>query len=532
MQIHTEQEWQFAATDLAGTRAWLAAQPRATSERRLAALPSRHLHDTYYDSADWMIYRAGFALRLRRSGDETSGGARNEVTLKSLRASAGVMTRRTEISSPVAVADLNAVVASSDEIAMRIRELVGTRALIPLFHAYTHREALHLLEADSELPLAEIALDETSLETPLGTTRLLRVEVECINAEPAALGPWVARFHEACRLQPVKTSKFRAGLDSAGLDPDQPIDLGSLEISAAQDFTLTQLAQLRRYFVRLLELEPRVRADSAGAVHEMRVAARHLDVLLQSWRGRGPDWATRERRTLRLLVRSLGAIRDREVQAAHLQHALATLDDADRAAVQPVLGRLRQQRREMRERLLHTLDSERLRFWIDNWRDRLAGNTGNGTGPSVATGAVAHELVREQARKLRKRARRIGKDSAAEEFHEVRIRAKRLRYTLDAFEPLYGEAGRAFMRALGKLQDILGEFHDASVREVQFAALANDAAPLPSSASFVMGRLAERDRRACQKCQRKFSKAYSRVRGRRWRALDDLMQSQSMPEMP
>jgi CHAD domain-containing protein len=101
---------------------------------------------------------------------------------------------------------------------------------------------------------------------------------------------------------------------------------------------------------------------------------------------------------------------------------------------------------------------------------------------------------------------------------------------LDAFEPLYGETGRAYTRALGKLQDVLGDLHDAAVRQEHFAGLVNVSPPLPSSAGFVMGRLAERDRLAYDRCQRKFSKTYSRIRGRRWRALAELMQSQSQPE--
>jgi triphosphatase len=528
MNRHTEIEWQFAASDLAAARNWLASLPQGHSERRCSRQPTLQIHDTYYDSSDWMIYRAGFALRLRHASEGAAGVRETELTLKSLRAPVGGIARRTEISASMASADIGTILASAEPIAEQIRALVGTRLLSPLFHARTRRERLRLLEADSELPLAEIDLDQISIETPAGEAeQLTRVEVECIHAEPAALEPWVNGLRDGARLQPVQLSKFRTGISAAGLDPEKRPDLGSVEISASQSFDATQLAQLRRYFAMLLESEPRVRADVPNAVHQMRVAARHLDVLLRSWRRRGPAWATRERRSLRMLVRSLGAVRDRDVQIAHLDASLAPLAEEEQLALRPMLERLQEQRHEMRGRLLHTLDSERVRLWVEGWKERLVSEVAGSSAPPAATGAVARDLVREQARKLRKRAERIHAGARPEEFHEVRIRAKRLRYTLDAFEQLYGDAGRAYGRALGKLQDILGAYNDAAVREQHFAALANDAQQLPSATYFAMGRLVERDARAFERCQRKFSKAYARIRGRRWRALADAMRSQA-----
>jgi len=528
MNRHTELEWQFAATDLGAARAWLAGLPQGHSERRCTRQPSLQIQDIYYDSSDWMIYRAGFKLRLRHASEDAADAGETELTLKALRAPVKGIARRTEITAPMANSDIGTMLNSGEPIAEHIRALVGTRLLSPLFKAHTRRERLRLLEADSELPLAEIDLDETFIETPTGEAeQLTRVEVECIHAEPAALVPWVEGLRDGARLQPARLSKFRTGIAAAGLDPEKRPDLGSLGISASQSFHATQLAQLRRYFALLLESEPRVRADAVDAVHQMRVAARHLDVLLRSWRQRGPAWAVRERRALRMLVRSLGAVRDRDVQIAHLEASFATLAGDEQLALRPMLERLQEQRRDMRGRLLHTLDSERVRLWVDGWKERLVGEHADSSAPPAATGAVARELVREQARKLRKRAARIRAGSDPDEYHEVRIRAKRLRYTLDAFEELYGEAGRAFGRALGKLQDILGAFNDATVRAQHFAALANDAQQLPSVTSFAMGRLVERDVRAFDRCQRKFSQAYARIRGRRWRALADVMRSQA-----
>jgi inorganic triphosphatase YgiF len=102
MNHHTEQEWQFTARDLDSARSWLAAQPHDASVRRLASRPTLTMRDTYYDSPDWMIFRAGFALRVReaREADDTGIGE-TEVTLKSLHRAHHGIARRTEISESI-----------------------------------------------------------------------------------------------------------------------------------------------------------------------------------------------------------------------------------------------------------------------------------------------------------------------------------------------------------------------------------------------------------------------------------------------
>ena len=105
----------------------------------------------------------------------------------------------------------------------------------------------------------------------------------------------------------------------------------------------------------------------------------------------------------------------------------------------------------------------------------------------------------------------------------MRIRAKRLRYTLDAFATLYGEAAHSYVQALGKLQTVLGDYHDSTVREQRFMELVTGSPRLPSATSFFVGRLVERDAQALERCRRKFDKAYGRLRRGRWRELNGNM---------
>lgn len=535
MNRHTEEEWQFAARELEPARLWLATQSQEISERRCAPQPTLTVQDTYYDSADWMIFRAGFALRVRRA--RLAGAAddgETEITLKSLQHASkngvnGGLARRTEMSEQIGRADLDTVLARDAGIGGRIREIIGGRTLNPLFQARTRRERQHLLEADSDLPLAEVDLDETSIEAPSGQSReLRRVEIECIHADPGALSPWVDQLREAAQLEPVEASKFRAGLEVAGLVPFEPSGLGSTAITASQPFADAQLAILRRYFASVQEKEGAARLGSAAAVHEMRVAARHLDVLLRAFRGFGPTWAVASRPRIRALVKSLGAVRDTDVQLAFLDKTLESLGAEERAALAPLRERLVVKQATARGRLLQALDSPATQAWLQNWRHHLSAATpGTARAQRNKTILVARTLIREQARALRKRARRLDEKSGPEAYHEVRIRTKRLRYTLDAFSSLFGEAAQAFAGALARLQTVLGEYHDSRVREQRFAELVASAPRLPPATTFLVGRLVERDVQASERFRKQFSRAYRRVRRRRWRELTSVMKREA-----
>jgi CHAD domain-containing protein len=405
---------------------------------------------------------------------------------------------------------------------------VGARPLAPLFHAHTRRERQQLLEADTDLPLAEVDLDHTSFETPGGATReLTRIEVECLNADAAVLAPWVDELRMAAQLEPANESKFRAGLSVAGLEPASAWQAPRRALEAAMPVDAALMGVLGRYFAVTLACESQVRLGSQEGVHQMRVAARHLDVLVKSFAKYAPPWAVRSRRIVRMLIKRLGAVRDCDVQLAYLD-GVSIDSPLARAAMDTLRALMATDHDRARRELLDFFDAADTRKWIADWRREFdAGTQLPATSPRMTTAAVAQDLIRTQARKLRKRADRIDAHSSPDDYHEVRIRAKRLRYTLDAFAGLYGEAAEEYLQALARFQTVLGDFHDAHVRAEHFTALARG--EVPAAASFAMGRLVERDVGAFDTCRDRFPKAYRRIRRRRWRALQNVMRHLAEP---
>jgi CHAD domain-containing protein len=72
----------------------------------------------------------------------------------------------------------------------------------------------------------------------------------------------------------------------------------------------------------------------------------------------------------------------------------------------------------------------------------------------------------------------LAKEDAVEELHEMRIAAKRLRYSLELFRDLYSKAGERQLDRVKQLQEELGHIHDIDVRvgliEQELLALAHE----------------------------------------------------------
>ena len=58
----------------------------------------------------------------------------------------------------------------------------------------------------------------------------------------------------------------------------------------------------------------------------------------------------------------------------------------------------------------------------------------------------------------------VSDETATEELHDLRIAAKRLRYTLELFRTVFGEVGERQIERVKAIQEELGNLHDADVR--------------------------------------------------------------------
>jgi triphosphatase len=506
-----EQEWQFTASAPEAIHAWLRreALPSGDVEER----PAVELLDTYYDTPDWMIHRAGYALRIRRAGNT------HEATLKSLRSDgAAPFVDRREISEPLPEADPRLLSSAKGDVGARVRALAGPRPLAPLFEVRTQRE-LYALRADGT-DAAEIAVDDSRFAAPGKPEHAAtRVEVECLHGSPETVQPWVETLRTTTSLEPSRTSKYQLGLATAGLTPPSSLSLGTIDIDPSMTVREAAFATLRRHLQAVIEHEPGTRADDGPEdLHAMRVAARRLDAAVRVYGDHVPQALRRFRPSLKRLMRALGVIRDLHLQLVHLARVSGDLPETQRHALHPLRDRIESERRRARARMLRALDSAALQKMFAVWVRHL--RSPPSTQPEatqVQLETFANDVVARHHKKLRKRTKRLTRTPTAEELHEIRRRTKRLRYVVEGFCALYGKSANRFLRAVTRFQDVLGEYQDAHVRIARLTRLAADSgSKLPGETLFAMGQLAERDSRLTHRLQKRIPKVYRHVRRKRW----------------
>ena len=532
-----EVEWQFDALDLRPVERWLATLPTLAVETgdggpvtALAQTP-RRLVDSYLDTDDWRVARAGFVVRTRHRGRH------DEVTMKDMRPAQGDGLRQrlevTEVMPPGGVGALG----PDGPVGRRLRAIVGTRPLHEVLQVRTRRRPFSLRV--SGVDVAEVALDDTVIVVGGGQRpmQLRRVEVEVQPEWLEALEPIVRQLRASCGLQPAHLSKFEAGLLAVGLEIPGSPDLGSTAISPSSTMGELAFAVLRRQLAVLRAKEPGTRlGEDPEELHDMRVATRRLRAALSLFAGVLPVRAQVFREELGWLGRLLGEVRDLDVQLAGLADmAEETADwraglpgaDDGHDPLADLSDLLVRDREAARAGLLAGLDSIR-------W-DRLAKGlaTMAQQGParrSVATRTPAviglPELVVTRHDKVAKAARKAKRSGVVADFHQLRIRCKRLRYSLEFASEVYEGQTARYVRQLTAVQDELGLMQDAEVASLRLAELATGDDPLPAATVFVMGGVAERHRRDVNRYLRRLPKHASRVGGRAWRDLQGVMEQE------
>jgi len=526
-----EVEWQLTAPDLGAVRRWL---ERHTFPEpvRIEPLPPQQLHDRYLDTEDWRVFRAGFALRLRDNEGHV------DATLKGLHSAREDVADRREITEPLPAGKVKALARATGPVGGRVRDVAGKKPLRTLFDVRTSRQRFAVRSRDTASVLGEIALDEARFSRGDRHRRpmiLTRVELEATGPDTTPLERLADRLRTECELHPASENKFAVGLRSASLEPPRTgrPDRGSEASGAVMDPSTRAGAFAAAALQRLLQdwqaHEPAARlGEGPEPLHKLRVTARRMDTVLTLFRACLPAGLRRSRPTLKRLRDALGTVRDVDIRLEAVNAYCGGLPESDRAALAPLLQYLGAERARARSAMLRALDATQTRQWFDSLAQQLAAAASPGPSRSARNAPallVVPALIRKRYRKLRKCARRLTPESSMSEFHEVRIRAKKLRYALELIAPTYAKPARAMLTALQDFQSRLGTQHDADVTARYLTQLATKPpASFTAATLFTMGRMAERHAREAARIGGKVAKPWRRVHGKRWRTLRQRMQ--------
>ena len=239
---------------------------------------------------------------------------------------------------------------------------------------------------------------------------------------------------------------------------------------------------------RLLPLIEVLTVETAGVrtdddiehVHRMRVASRRLRAALPLF---SECFSEKEYRTwlqeVKKITRALGAARDTDVQIAFLKKFLkaqAALQDPHRLpgegapAADPLalhLHRLQKQRGILQKQVITVLDELERSQALASLRDActLPPDQAKQRKRKRFAGLlpVAARRIGRRLAAIRKYEPFVHNPDAVFEHHALRIAAKKLRYTLEAYAPLYRRDLAKPLARIKRLQDLLGDIHDCDV---------------------------------------------------------------------
>jgi CHAD domain-containing protein len=208
VERHVEVELKYRVDDLAAAERYLVAE-QIGSFSGVSAARASQFEDRYVDTADGAMARAGFAVRLRRSGRETV------VSVKGLERTAGSggSVRREELEGP---ADRTAgpLEWPASDARSLVLELAGDAPLVELVTIRQLRRKRVVRDGDTRV---ELSLDEVDVVTRSRVVdRFVEFEAELVKGAEERLTDLAEVFSADPALAPSNGSKLEAALATLG----------------------------------------------------------------------------------------------------------------------------------------------------------------------------------------------------------------------------------------------------------------------------------------------------------------------------
>ncbi len=446
----------------------LARLPRELKSFIATPAEFQRLHTVYFDSEDLRLMRWGCSLRYRRG---------EGWTLK------------------IPVLDENKTL-NREEHEFEGDEQKPPQAALELATAYlrgapvkrvaelrTLRVKREFRNGDGE-DVAEVVEDDVRvLDGTHVAKRFLQVEIELEDgADVNAVDAIANLLRSEGAGKPDPTPKNVIALTEGDFQPEITIPKIS-PMSPAGDVAR---AAIGKSAMQLIESDAKLRtSDDAEAVHQARVAVRRLRSDLQTF---APlfetEWVCGLRERLRWLQDRFSPVRDIDILVDHLEELSEQLSPTDVARAEELIEVWRKERAQAHEALRNEIREPRYAELLDEIVEAA-------THPKEVEMAkqpacdVAPKLLLSAFKKVRKSVRRAGLPPSDRELHQIRIKAKHLRYGSEAFVAVLGRRAERLASEAEALQTILGDEHDGVVMMKRLRECAG-----PQERVFVAGELA------------------------------------------
>ena len=262
------------------------------------------------------------------------------------------------------------------------------------------------------------------------------------------------------------------------------------------------VAVLRRLLAVIADnVDGAIAGEDDEYLHQLRIAVRRSRTVQRQLAGVfPPEELPGFRSDFRWLQQATGPARDLDVYITEFGSLTELLPERLRPDLDPLRPVLLHSRMTARADMERALRSARTTQLLEDW-DRLLESLvelqlEDRPGAAESIGHAAGARIRKVYKRIVAMGRGIDPASPAEAYHELRKKAKELRYLLELFGvKLFDEEHVAPMvRALKALQDVLGRHQDREVQMAMLHSIADEVALLSGGgrACLAMGGLIER----------------------------------------
>jgi CHAD domain-containing protein len=460
----------------------------AADDVRLPEVPGTSVIDgsdirliaTYWDTAQRRLLRWGHMLRHRRASDGSEDRWTLKLSIPSHKKNGEL--RRAEIHVP------GSRLYPPAAIRLLARAVLRRGVLTPIAVIRTNR---HRFELTGHDPHDRIELSDDRVSSIVGLRpgpTFRQIEIEAASPDASALIDEASGALVRAGAVPTDTTKLEVVL---GAKPEPEIALPGtgpdVSIRDVVRFAIGSGAE------RLIANDPAARIGSdPEAIHQARVATRRLRSDLKTLEPvlerSAPD---RLRDELHWIGGLLGSVRDADVLIARVEET-GRLSRLQPDATSTIVAELERDRRRSHRELVAALASRRYTALVETLIDAAeAPPLAEGVDGDLRARPRMRKLVDKSWRRVSRAVKRLETEPDDAALHEIRKRAKRVRYAAELAAAATDEDAGADRLAdrLADVQDVLGELQDAVVAEERLEGLVRDER-ITGGAAFAAGKLA------------------------------------------
>ena len=459
--------YQYVLAELPDTerlKNWLALE-----QGRLVGQQPAGCRRTYLDTFDWRLYNKNLVLEL----DQTKPV--DQLRLRDRGRECEAISQPID-SMPRFPADL-----PDGRLRTRLMKLCKMRALLPVITTYYEFTPLDIQDRGGK-SVARLHLGRFHRhDGSRNNVQHEQLSFEPLRGYAAEAEPLREQLESRLPLADEQPDPFEALCRKHDIHPG--LYQTKLKLPLSADERADQaLGRLLQYLLSIMELnEEGIREDlDTEFLHDFRIACRRSRTLINQVRDVLPAEQKEHARTVFAWLSEItGPYRDMDVFLLDLERLIADAGlQADAGALADLRHVLEAERRTARARLLRGLRSKRYERFKNDWRNVLetaarGGLDAPASGESAKT--VADRNIWRVYKKILKDGTRVDPFVDTVALHELRKRAKKLRYLLEAFQTLYpADEMQEAIGILKKLQDNMGEIVDAAVQSETLQHIRND----------------------------------------------------------